>query len=59
MPLGQLQEIGPGHVFQLDRPLGEAVEIYAGGRRIGQGEVVRIDDQVGVRIVRLFGHGDG
>lgn len=55
MPLGQLQEIGRGHVFQLDRPLGEAVEIHAGGRRIGQGEVVRIDDQIGVRVVRLFG----
>ncbi len=55
MPLGQLQEIGRGHVFQLDRPLGEAVEIHAGGRRIGQGEVVRIDDQIGVRVIRLFG----
>lgn len=55
MPLGQLQEVGRGHVFQLDRPLGEAVEIHAGGRRIGQGEVVRIDDQIGVRVVRLFG----
>lgn len=57
MPLGQLQEIGPGHVFALDRPLGEAVEIHAGGRRIGQGEVMRIDDQVGVRVIRLFGQG--
>lgn len=55
LPLGQLQEIGPGHVFQLDRTLGEAVEIHAGGRRIGQGEIVQIDEQVGVRIVRLFG----
>ncbi|MGI9490616.1 MAG: type III secretion system cytoplasmic ring protein SctQ [Geminicoccaceae bacterium] len=55
MPLGQLQEIGRGHVFQLERPLGEAVEIHAGGRRIGQGEVVRIDDQIGVRVIRLFG----
>ncbi|MGI9499248.1 MAG: type III secretion system cytoplasmic ring protein SctQ, partial [Geminicoccaceae bacterium] len=55
MPLGKLQEIGPGHVFQLDRPLGEAVEINAGNRRIGQGEVIRIEDQIGVRIVSLFG----
>jgi len=55
MPLGQLQEIGPGHVFELDRPLGEAVDIHAGGKRIGRGEVVRIDDQVGVRVLHLFG----
>ncbi|MEZ5932786.1 MAG: type III secretion system cytoplasmic ring protein SctQ [Alphaproteobacteria bacterium] len=55
LPLGQLQEIGPGHVFQLDRTLGEAVEIHAGGRRIGQGQIVQIDEQIGVRVVRLFG----
>ncbi len=59
MPLGRLQEIGPGYVFELDRPLGEAVEIHAGNRRIGQGEVVRIDDQVGVRVLRLFGRERG
>ena len=57
MPLGELQEIGPGHVFELDRPLGEAVEIHASNRRIGQGEIVRIENQIGVRIVRLFGQG--
>ena len=27
----------------------------AGGRRIGQGEIVKIEDQIGVRITRLFG----
>ncbi|MGI9505283.1 MAG: FliM/FliN family flagellar motor switch protein, partial [Geminicoccaceae bacterium] len=59
LPLGQLQDIGPGHVFELDRPLGEAVEIHAAGRRIGQGEVVRIEDQIGVRITRLFGQAKG
>lgn len=57
MPLGKLQEIGPGHVLPLDRPLGEAVEIHAANRRIGVGEIVRIEDQVGVRVVRLFGQG--
>ncbi len=55
--LGLLQELGPGHVFELDRPVGEAVEVFAGGRRVGQGEIVNIDEQVGVRMVRLFGHG--
>lgn len=55
LSLGKLQEIGQGHVFELERPIGEAVEIHASGRRIGQGEMVRIDDQIGVRVVRLFG----
>ncbi len=55
--LGRLQELGPGHVFQLDRPIGDAVDVFAGGRRVGQGEIVQVDDQVGVRMTRLFGHG--
>ena len=55
--LGRLQELGPGHVFELDRPVGEAVEVFAGGRRVGQGEIVKVGEQVGVRMVRLFGHG--
>ncbi|MEM7042319.1 MAG: type III secretion system cytoplasmic ring protein SctQ [Pseudomonadota bacterium] len=59
MPLGQLQDVGPGHVFELDRPLGESVEIHAGNRRIGQGDIVRIEDQIGVRITRLFGRREG
>ena len=36
---------------------GLLVVVEAGGRRIGQGEIVKIDNQVGVRMVRLFGHG--
>jgi type III secretion protein Q len=55
--LGHLQELGPGHVFQLDRPISDAVDVFAGGRRVGQGEIVQVDDQVGVRMTRLFGHG--
>ncbi len=55
--LGRLQDLGPGHVFELDRPLGEAVDVIAGGRSIGRGEIVRIDEQVGVRLMHLFGHG--
>ncbi|MGI9437113.1 MAG: type III secretion system cytoplasmic ring protein SctQ [Geminicoccaceae bacterium] len=56
MTLGQLQDIGSGHVFEIGRSIGEAVHVYAGGRRIGQGDIVKIDDQIGVRMVRLFGH---
>jgi type III secretion protein Q len=55
MTLGRLQEVGPGHIFELGRSVGEAVQVYAGGRRIGQGDIVKIDDQIGVRMARLFG----
>jgi type III secretion protein Q len=55
--LGELRQIRPGYVFGLARDDSAPVEVYAGGRRIGRGELVRIEDEVGVRLVRLFEHG--
>ena len=55
--LGQLRRYGPGSVVELGRSRQELVEIAAGGRPIGQGELVEIEGAVGVRIVRLFDHG--
>jgi type III secretion protein Q len=54
--LGELRRLGPGATFALGKDLAGAVDVYAGGRRIGQGEVVTIEDEVGVRLIRLFGH---
>jgi type III secretion protein Q len=55
LPLGELRSLGPGHVFELGRDLSHPVEIHANSRRIGQGEIVRIGEAVGVRVTRLFG----
>lgn len=55
--LAELRQIGPGYVFGLARDDTAPVDILAGGRRIGRGEIVRIEDEVGVRVVRLFEHG--
>lgn len=57
LPLGELRMIAPGYVFPLDRDLGAAVEIRCGDRRIGVGEIVHIEDQLGVRVVKLFDRG--
>jgi type III secretion protein Q len=52
--LGELRTLAPGYIFDLGRDPARAVEIRAGGRRIGHGEVVQIGDALGVRIMRLF-----
>jgi type III secretion protein Q len=52
--LGELRTVAPGFVFDLRRDPGRAVDIVAGGRRIGHGEVVQVGDALGVRIVRIF-----
>ncbi|WP_315735423.1 MULTISPECIES: type III secretion system cytoplasmic ring protein SctQ [unclassified Bradyrhizobium] len=56
IPLGELRMIAPGYVFNLGRDPRHAIEIHAGNRRIGQGEIVRIGEAIGVRINRLFNH---
>ena len=54
MSLGDLKTIAPGYIFDLSRTPENAIEIYAGSQRIGQGEIVQIGDALGVRVTRLF-----
>ena len=52
--LEQVAVLGAGHVFDLGKDPRTAVDIYAGGRRIGFGEIVQINETLGVRVTRLF-----
>jgi type III secretion protein Q len=52
--LGDVQSLMPGYVFDLNRDQRTAVDIYAGTQRIGLGEVVLINQTLGIRITRLF-----
>ena len=56
MPLSEVSALAPGAVVQLAGTSGDTVSIIAQGKRIGQGEIVRIGDALGVRIVRIFDH---
>ncbi|MEZ5824765.1 MAG: type III secretion system cytoplasmic ring protein SctQ [Geminicoccaceae bacterium] len=55
LPLRDLQSLAPGQVVELGRPLSEAVDIRVRGRRIGRGELVVVQERLGVRIVALNG----
>jgi len=57
LPLGALRTLGVGHVFELGRDAAGPIDIMANGKRIGEGELVRIGDTTGIRIRQLFGHG--
>lgn len=57
VPLAELSRWQPGIVADLDPPQtgdGLEVTIRAGGETIGSGDIVRIDDRIGVRVTRLF-----
>jgi len=53
LPLSELEGIAEGHVFTLDRPKPDAVEIVAQGRIIGRGEIVMLDGLAAVRVTAL------
>lgn len=56
LPFGEIRNLAPGSLLPLSRPLEDAVDIVANGRRLGRGTLVSIGDSVGIQIVRLFGH---
>ncbi len=53
LTLRQLGELAPGQIVSLGRPLAGPFEVHAGGRRVGEGELVDVDGELGVRIVSL------
>lgn len=51
--ISEILEIGQGTVLELDKLVGEALNIYANGKFIARGEVVVIDDSFGVRVTEI------
>src|SRR3954453_11780658 len=52
MDVGELLKLGPGTVLELDRRVGEAIDIYVNNRLVARGEVVLVEDKLGVTIDR-------
>ena len=48
MDVGELLRLGPGSVLELDRKVGEAIDIYVNNRLVARGEVVLVEDKLGV-----------
>lgn len=54
MPVSQLLKLGRGAVVELDRKVGEAVEILVNHRLVARGEVVIVEDQkLGVTLTEI------
>lgn len=51
--INEILEFGPGTVVELDKLVGEPLNIYANGKFIAKGEVVVIDDSFGVRVTEI------
>lgn len=54
MQVSQLLKLGRGAVVELDRKLGEAIDIYVNNRLVARGEVVMIDEnRLGVTMTEI------
>src|SRR5579872_591129 len=54
MHIGELLRLGPGAVLELDRKVGEAIDIYVNNRLIARGEVVLVEDKLGVTMTEII-----
>ena len=58
MEVGDLLKLGPGAVLELDRKVGEAIDIYVNNRLVARGEVVVVDERLGVTMTEIIKDGD-
>jgi flagellar motor switch protein FliN/FliY len=54
MDVGELLRLGPGSVLELDRKVGEAIDIYVNNRLVARGEVVLVEDKLGVTMTEVI-----
>jgi len=53
LPIGDLLKLQTGNVLELDRRVGEPVEIFVNNRLIARGEVVMIETVLGVTLTEI------
>lgn len=54
MPVSQLLKLGRGAVVELDRRVGESIDIYVNNRLVARGEIVVVDDRLGITMTEII-----
>ena len=54
MQVSQLLKLGRGAIVELDRKVGEAIDIYVNNRLVARGEVVVVEDKLGVTMTEII-----
>jgi flagellar motor switch protein FliN/FliY len=58
MQVSQLLKLTRGAVLELDRGVGEPIDIYVNNRRIARGEVIVVDGRLGVTLTEVLASSD-
>lgn len=54
MPVANLLKMDIGTVVELDRQVGEAIDIYVNDRLVARGEIVLVEDRLGVTMTEII-----
>jgi len=54
MQVSQLLKLGRGAIVELDRKVGEAIDIYVNNRLVARGEVVVVEEHLGVTMTEII-----
>ena len=54
MQVNQLLKLGRGAVIELDRKVGEPIDVYVNNRLVARGEVVVVEDRIGVTMTEII-----
>src|SRR5258708_22322070 len=53
MEVSKLLKLARGMVVELDRKIGEAIDIYVNDRLVARGEVVLVEDRLGITMTEI------
>ena len=53
LEIASLVALGPGAILELDRRVGEPIDVFVNNRLVARGEVVLIDDKLGVTMTEI------
>lgn len=54
MPISQVLKLGRGAVVELDRKVGESVDVFVNDRLVAKGEVVIVEDRIGITMTEIM-----
>jgi flagellar motor switch protein FliN/FliY len=54
MQVSQLLKLGRGAVVELDRKVGEVIDVYVNNRLVARGEVVIVDERLGITMTEII-----
>ena len=56
LPVSQLLRLGRGAVVELDRKVGEPIDIYVNNRLVARGEILVVEDRLAVTMTEIVNH---